>query len=60
MVKFNLNNLGIKHDNFASETQIVKNKEVDKVIEKLQKDNFVYKGKIKAPEGEDNSNWVER
>ena len=60
MVKFNLNNLGIKHDNFASETQIVKNKEVDKVIKKLQKDNFVYKGKIKAPEGEDNSNWIER
>ena len=29
---------GIKHDNFASETQIVKNKEVDKVVEKLQKD----------------------
>ena len=60
MVKFNLNNLGIEHDNFASETQIVKNKEVDKVIKKLQKDNFVYKGKIKAPEGEDNSNWIER
>ena len=60
MVKFNLNNLGIKHDNFASETQIVKNKEVDKVIDKLQKDDFVYKGKIKAPEGEDNSDWVER
>ena len=60
MVKFNLNNLGIKHDNFASETQIVKNKEVDKVINKLQKDNFVYKGKIKAPEGEDNTGWVER
>ncbi len=60
MVKFNLNNLGIEHDNFASETQIVKNKEVDKVIKKLQQDNFVYKGKIKAPEGEDNSNWIER
>ncbi len=60
MVKFNLSNLGIKHDSFVSETQIVKNKEVDKVIEKLTKDNFIYKGKIKAPEGEDNSNWVER
>ena len=60
MVRFNLSNLGIKHDSFVSETQIVKNKEVDKVIEKLTKDNFIYKGKIKAPEGEDNSNWVER
>jgi Arginyl-tRNA synthetase len=41
-------------------SQIVKNKEVDKVLDKLQKDDFVYKGKIKAPEGEDNSDWVER
>tara|TARA_Y100000590_G_scaffold326173_1_gene370148 strand:- start:1633 stop:3363 length:1731 start_codon:yes stop_codon:yes gene_type:complete len=60
MIKFNLNNLGIKHDNFASETQIVKNNEVEKVIEKLKKNNFVYTGKIKAPEGEDNSSWIER
>ena len=33
---------------------------VDKVIEKLKKDKFVYIGKIKAPEGEDTTNWVER
>ena len=60
MIKFNLKNLGIKHDNFTSETEIVKNKEVEKVIEKLKKDNFVYTGKIKAPQGEDNSSWIER
>ncbi len=60
IIKFNLNNLGIVHDNFVSETDIVNNNEVEKVIEKLKKDDFVYEGKIKAPEGEDNSNWVER
>ena len=60
LIKFNLNNLGIIHDNFASETEIVKNNEVEEVIKKLKKDNFVYNGKIKAPEGEDNSNWIER
>ena len=60
MIKFNLNNLGIKHDNFASETEIIKRKEVEKVIKKLQNDKFVYTGKIKAPEGDDKSNWVER
>ena len=60
LIKFNLNNLGIIHDNFSSETEIVKNNEVEEVIKKLKKDNFVYNGKIKAPEGEDNSNWVER
>ena len=60
LIKFNLNNLGIIHDNFSSETEIVKNNEVEEVIKKLKKDNFIYNGKIKAPEGEDNSNWVER
>ena len=60
IIKDNLNNLGIVHDNFASETKIVETNEVDKVIEKLRKDKFVYIGKIKAPEGEDSGSWVER
>ena len=38
---------------------MVVNQEVEKVIHFLQKNKFVYKGKIKAPAGEDN-NWVER
>ena len=60
LIKKNLENLGIKHDNFASEKNIVLNKEVDGAVQKLKKMNFVYIGKIKAPEGEDKSNWVER
>jgi len=60
LIKFNLSNLGISHDNFASETDIVLNNEVDQVVDKLKKDQFVYLGKIKAPEGEDSKNWVER
>ena len=56
----NLNSLGINHDNFVSEKKIVKNNEVQKVIDYLQKNNFVYKGKIKAPAIEDDKNWVER
>ena len=60
LIKLNLNNLGISHDNFISETDLVKNQEVEKVIEKLKKKDFVYNGKIKAPENEKNSNWVER
>jgi len=60
LIKFNLNNLGISHDNFASETDVVLNKEVDHVVDQLKKDQFVYLGKIKAPEGEDSKNWVER
>ena len=60
LIKNNLNILGIKHDNFISEKKLVTNQEVEKVIDYLQKNNFVYKGKIKAPAGEDNKNWIER
>ena len=59
LIKNNLNSLGINHDNFVSEKKLVANQEVEKVIDFLQKNKFVYKGKIKAPAGEDN-NWVER
>ena len=60
LIKNNLNSLGINHDNFVSEKKIVLDKEVENVVQFLEKNKFVYKGKIKAPEGEDNNNWVER
>ncbi len=60
IIKTNLTNLGITHDKFVSETQIVLNKEVEKVIEKLKKKKLVYIGKIKAPKGENDKNWIER
>ena len=59
LIKKNLASLGINHDSFVSEKKLVTNKEVEKVVDFLQKKNFVYKGKIKAPVGEDND-WVER
>ena len=60
LIKKNLNSLGIAHDNFVSEKKLVSNQEVEKVVDFLQKNKFVYKGKIKAPAGENNDNWVER
>ena len=60
LIKKNLNDLGINHDNFVSETNIVNDKEVEKVVEKLKKSKHVYTGKINAPEGEDKKNWTER
>ncbi len=60
LIKKNLKSLGISHDNFVSEKNIVTNNEVEKVIKHLEEGKFVYKGKIKAPEGEDNDNWIER
>ena len=60
LIKTNLKNLGISHNNFQSETEIVNNNEVQNVIDKLKKKNFVYIGKIKAPVDEKKNNWVER
>ena len=60
LIKDNLNSLGIIHDNFISEKKLVENKEVEKVIGFLKKNNFVYEGKIKAPANEENDDWVER
>ena len=60
LIKTNLANLGIVHDKFTSETEIVLNKEVEIVIKNLKEKNLVYEGKIKAPKGEDDDNWVER
>ena len=60
LIKRNLKSLGINHDSFVSEKKIVLNKEVESVVSFLETNSFVYKGKIKAPAGEDNKNWVER
>ena len=60
LIKKNLKSLGIKHDNFVSEKSIVLDKEVENIIKFLEVNNFVYKGKIKAPAGEDKKDWVER
>ena len=60
IIKFNLNNLGIVINNFASETEIINNNEVQIVIDKLKKNNFIYKGKLKPPEGEIKSDLSDR
>ena len=59
-VKSNLNNLGIKHDSFINETDLINKKEVEKVVDLLKNKNFVYEGKIEAPKSESNSDWIER
>ena len=60
LIKKNLKSLGINHDSFVSEKSIVMDNEVESVVKFLELNNFVYKGKIKAPAGEDNNNWIER
>ena len=60
LIKSNLESLGIVHDNFMMETDIIHDNEVEKVIIKLKDKNLIYEGKIKAPAGEKDDMWVER
>ena len=60
LIKNNLNNLGVKHDSFVYESELIKNEFVSKTINKLQKDNYVYKGKLEPPKGELSKDWKTR
>ncbi len=60
LIKNNLDNLGVEHDSFVYESELIKNEFVSKTIKKLQKDNYVYKGKLEPPKGELSKNWKTR
>ncbi len=57
LIKEDLKKLGIEHDSFFSETQLVEDDLVDKAVNKLKKGNFVEEGYLKPPKGELNDNW---
>ena len=57
LIKSDLKLLGVKHDLFFSETKMVKNKSVVKIIKILKKNNFVFEGFLEAPRGDDSSSW---
>ncbi len=57
LIKTDLKNLGISHDNFFSETTLVKNKSVEKVVKVLRKKNLIEEGYLEPPKGEENKNW---
>ena len=57
LIKNDLSLLGISHDNFFSETDIVNNDLVNKVVKKLRDKKFVEEGFLQPPKGETNENW---
>jgi len=57
LIKSDLKKLGIEHDDFFSETNLVKNKLVEKAINQLKKDDYVVNGFLDPPKGELNKNW---
>ncbi len=57
LIKKDLKLLGISHDSFFSETDLINKDLVNKAIEKLKKKKFVEEGFLHPPKGEDNKNW---
>ena len=60
LIKMNLNLLGIKHNNFVYESVLIKNNTVSKIVKKLKKKKYIYKGILKAPKGEFTEDWKVR
>ena len=57
LIKDDLKKLGIRHDNFFSETELLKKDLVNKSINKLKTGNFVEEGYLDPPKGEKPKNW---
>ena len=57
LIKANLKQLGVEHNNFVYESKLIKNKTVSKVVNKLEKDKYIYKGKLNAPKSELEKEW---
>ena len=57
LIKNDLKLMGITHDNFFSETEIVNKDLVSKAIKKLREKNLVEEGFLQPPKGESNENW---
>ena len=57
LIKNDLKLLGISHDNFFSETEIVNKDLVNKAVKKLKDKSFVEYGFLQPPKGDTNENW---
>ena len=57
LIKKDLELLGISHDNFFSETEIVDRDLVNKAVKKLKDKKFVNEGFLQPPKGDTNADW---
>ena len=57
LIKLDLKHLGIKHDNFFYETEIVKKNLIKKCLMILKKDKLVIEDYLQPPKGENQKNW---
>ncbi len=57
LIKKDLKSLGIKHDNFVSETSLIEKNLVEKSVKKLMKKNYIEEGFLDPPKGEEKKDW---
>jgi arginyl-tRNA synthetase len=60
IIKKNLFILGIKHDNFVYESDLVKANLVEETVKNLKKKDYIYTGILKSPKGEKTKEWKTR
>ena len=60
LIKRDLKNLGIIHNNFVSENYIVSQNLVEKALDILKKKNYVYEGILEKPKGNEVDDWEPR
>jgi len=60
LINRNLSLLGVKHDTFVYESKLIDKKMVLMIVKKLKKKNYIYKGKLDAPKGEQARDWKMR
>jgi len=60
MIKNDLSQIGIKHDKFISESNLVKKNIIDKAIDILSKKNLIYYGILPKPKGNEVDDWEPR
>jgi len=60
LIMHNLNMLGVKHNNFIYESKLINNKMVLKIVKKLQRKKYIYKGQLEAPKGAQTKDWKMR
>ena len=60
LIKNDLKQLGIVHDKFFSETELVDRDLVNKVIKKLANKNYIIEGYLEPPKGEGSKDWKKK
>ena len=60
IIKVNLDLLGVKHNNFVYESELIEKKMVSKTVQKLKNDKYIYTGELEAPKGEQSKDWKNR